>query len=79
MSQTTETVGNGVSPPEGYISISDAIELAEKVGIKTTTATMINWVEKHKLGFQPGGINSKWYVRLSQFQEFLNGKANTQS
>lgn len=75
MPENTEK--NGGKLPVGYISINEAIRLAEEVGITTTTATMIIWVEKHNLGFQPGGLNSKWYVREADFKEFLNGKTSS--
>ena len=64
----------GSDPPPGYISIKEAQKMAEEQGITTTTATMISWVEKQKLGFQPGGLNGKWYVNKEAFGRFLDGK-----
>lgn len=63
-------------PPQGYMKTKDAIKMAADVGIQVTTATMIVWLEKHNLGFQPGGINSAWYVNVADFKEFLNGKTS---
>lgn len=75
MKENTVTT-EGTAQEADYISIKEAIEMALERGIKSSTATMIAWVEQHNLGFQPGGLNSKWYVRKPAFKEFLDGKTN---
>jgi hypothetical protein len=57
-----------------YMDVSIALEEAEKVGLKVTRATMIQWISKNELGFQPGGPDSLWYVDREKFQAFLDGQ-----
>lgn len=57
-----------------YMDVSAALEEAEKTGMKVTRATMIQWISKNELGFQPGGPDSIWYVDREKFQAFLDGQ-----
>lgn len=56
------------------ISINEAIVIAEKYGINAAKSTMIDWCEKYKLGYQPGGLGCQWFVFEELFIEFISGK-----
>ena len=64
--------------PEGeehkYMDVTAALEAAEIKGLKVTRATMIQWISKNELGFQPGGPDSIWYVDRDKFTTFLEGQ-----
>ena len=65
--------------PEGeeakkYWDATEALTYAKSVGVDVTLATFLAWVDKHKLGFQPGGNNSKWFIDRAALTEFLNKK-----
>lgn len=57
-----------------YITAQEALAMAAEKGIVITLATLLAWVEKHELGFQPGGVFTRWYIHRNKFEEFLNGK-----
>ena len=57
-----------------YCDATEALIFAKGEGIDITLATLLSWVEKHKLGFQPGGNNSKWFIDRKNFIEFLKSK-----
>lgn len=57
-----------------YMDVSTALEEAENKGVKVTRATMIQWIAKNELGFQPGGPDSIWYVDREKFQAFIDGQ-----
>lgn len=56
-----------------YYSTEKALELANEAGIGCTLATLISWVERNKLGFQPGGNGAKWFIYKDKFDAFLTG------
>lgn len=56
-----------------YYTAEEALARAQEVGISCTYQTMLSWVEKNGLGFQPGGIGSKWHINKDQFEEFIHG------
>jgi len=72
--QNDHPPGQEQEPEVNYIDVQEALKIAAKHGIKTTVATMIQWLEKNKLGYQPGGINSKWFVDEIKFTEFIKGR-----
>ena len=57
-----------------YFTPTEALEKAHAAGIDITYATLLTWVEKHKVGFQPGGAGSKWYIDREKFDSLINGK-----
>lgn len=57
-----------------YMDITMAMDKAKEKGMVTTRATMIRWVEENRLGFQPGGSNSPWFVDKKKFQDFIEMK-----
>lgn len=57
-----------------YCDASEALTLAKEKGIDITLATLLTWVDKHKLGFQPNGNNSKWFIHRENFMIFLSQK-----
>jgi hypothetical protein len=62
--------------PEGeeadkYVGITEAMEIAESAGLPASRMTVISWVEKNDLGFQPGGTDSNWFVNKSKFVNFI--------
>lgn len=57
-----------------YYTPNEALEKIEAVGIKTTLATLLSWVDRNKLGFQPGGNGAKWYIHRDKFDAFIQGK-----
>lgn len=60
-----------------FYSTTEAIVAAEKIGIKVSRMTIIYWVEKHKLGFQPGGTDGNWFIHKDLFDSFINQKEQT--
>lgn len=57
-----------------YYTLNEAHEKALSVGINVTYITMLSWVEKNKLGFQPGGVGSRWFVYKDKFDNFVHGR-----
>lgn len=58
-----------------YMTANEALAFAKSVGIDITLATLIYWIQSNKLGFQPGGNNSRWYVHIENFQNFIKHQA----
>lgn len=68
-----------VAKPKGeeakkYCDATEALAYAKSVGVDVTLATLLNWVDRHKLGFQPGGNNSKWFIDRALLAGFLTKK-----
>ena len=58
-----------------YYTGQQALEKAAAAGITTTLATLLTWVDKHKLGFQPSGNGGHWYIFRNKFDAFITGQA----
>lgn len=58
---------------EKQITIQEAIEIADSLGITATIPTMIKWVKDNNLGHQPGGSGGRWYIYEDIFIKFLKG------
>jgi hypothetical protein len=56
-----------------YFTPEEALEKAKRAGMNITYATLLKWVDTNKLGFQPGGAGSKWFVDKEKFNKFLEG------
>ena len=56
------------------ISAEEAWTKAKKAGINITYATLLSWIEKTKIGFQPGGPGSRWFVDREKFDSLIEGK-----
>lgn len=54
-----------------YMTMTEALEYAEQSGIAVTRVTLIAWVDKLKLGFQPGGTDSNWWVYKDKFETYI--------
>lgn len=70
-----------VAKPEGaeakkYCDATEALAYARNTGVDITLATLLTWVDKHKLGFQPGGNNSKWFIDREALTVFLTKKTD---
>lgn len=63
-----------VKKGEKYYTAQEALKKTMEAGISCTLPTLLSWVEKHELGFQPGGNNSKWYIKIVEFDKFLEGE-----
>ena len=61
--------------PSIYYTGKEALEKAASVGITTTLATLLSWVDKNGLGFQPSGDRGQWYIYRDKFDDFITGKA----
>lgn len=57
-----------------YMTAQDALDKLKESGIEVTLATLLAWVHKHHLGFQPGGPNAKWYINCERFERFVTNK-----
>lgn len=57
-----------------YCDANEALALAKGKGIDVTRATLLNWIDKHKLGFQPNGNNARWYIHRENLAAFLKLK-----
>lgn len=57
-----------------YYTADEALQKAASVGIKVTLATLLIWVDRLGLGFQPGRKGSKWFIYREQFDKFIHGK-----
>lgn len=67
---STETPQNG----DKYYTVDEALEIAHSVGIDITYATLLAWIDRRKLGFQPGGTGSRWFVYRDKFDKFIRGE-----
>lgn len=70
-----------VAKPEGeeamkYCDATEALAYVRSTGVDVTLATLLTWVDRYKLGFQPGGNNSKWFIDRGALTEFLTKKTN---
>lgn len=63
-----------MTEPEKYYNASQALEKAKEAGLNITLPTLIVWIEKNDLGFQPGGNNAKWFINREKFDEFIKLK-----
>jgi hypothetical protein len=54
-----------------YMTMTEALEFAENAGFSVTRPTIISWVDKKKLGFQPGGTDSNWWVYKDKFEAYV--------
>lgn len=57
-----------------YCSAQDALKIASGMGINVTLPTILSWIERHKLGVQPGGNNSRWFVHRERFTAYLTSQ-----
>ena len=57
-----------------YITPKEAWDKIKDSGINITYATLLTWVEKNKMGFQPGGPGSKWCVDREKIDELIAGR-----
>jgi hypothetical protein len=60
-----------------FISVSDAIDYLESLGISRQPNTVIEWVSKNKLGHQLSGKGSSWLIDRVKFKDFVNGEKST--
>jgi hypothetical protein len=60
--------------PQKYYTAQEAVAMANEVGLHCTLPTMHTWLAKNKLGIQPGGPGSSWFVYADRFDTFLQGK-----
>jgi hypothetical protein len=67
MSKEVNTTEN--SP---YIDVAEAIKLAGELGINISNVTVMKWAEQFKLGHQPGGRGSAWYIHREKWVNHLN-------
>lgn len=56
-----------------YYTSDEAMEKAKALGIDVTLATLLTWVGRKKLGFQPGGPGSRWLIFREKFDKFITG------
>ena len=73
MKKTAKPEGEEVTK---YCDATEALAYVRNTGVDVTLATLLAWVDKYKLGFQPGGNNSKWFINRDALIKFLNEKAN---
>ena len=57
-----------------YYTAEEALQKAASIGIKVTLATLLTWVDRHGIGFQPGRKGSKWFINREQFDKFIHGR-----
>ena len=70
-----------IAKPEGeeatkYCDATEALAYVRNTGVDVTLATLLAWVDKYKLGFQPGGNNSKWFINKEALIIFLTQKTD---
>ena len=58
---------------EKYLTTTEAIQVAEHLGVSVTLPTMISWCRKFGIGHQLGGQHGHWLVRREKLEEFLAG------
>lgn len=58
-----------------YMTATEALKVAEDHGIKVTRSTLLRWAKDEDFGFQPGGVDSTWYINRNDFNNFLTGMA----
>ena len=58
---------------EKYLSTTEALQVAEHLGVSVTLPTMISWCRKFGIGHQLGGQHGHWMVRRGKLEEFLAG------
>lgn len=64
---------NWSKEPEN-LTVHRTQEIIESVrGRKYTIQSVINWIKKHKLGWQPAKWGA-WIVERDKLKEFLNGR-----
>ena len=62
-----------------YYDTKQTLHLAAKNGIIITKVTLLVWIKKNKLGFQLGGLGSKWYIHKDKFNKFIKGEKDNGS
>lgn len=65
------TNGKTVRQQDLYIGSTEAMEMLKKKGIEVSLSSFLEWVDKNKLGKQFGGPASRWYIKRSEFEEFI--------
>ena len=55
-----------------YITIKQAKDMIEGLGLVITIPTIISWLKKHNLGHQLGK-RGRWIINYKLFNEFING------
>ena len=60
-------------PAEGYtyISISDCLKEAHRLGIFLTKPTIQRIIQERGIGWQPNGPGGKWFVNKEKFMKFI--------
>ena len=58
---------------ETYLTTTEALLVAEHLGVSITLPTMISWCRKFGIGHQLGGQHGHWLVRRDKLEEFLAG------
>lgn len=56
------------------ISVTQAVDMAKKLGIKISRVSIIKYIKEKNLGYQLHGEGSPWIVNREKFRRFLNGK-----
>lgn len=57
-----------------YYNVDQALTVAAGEQIIVTKVTLIAWIKKNDIGFQPGGKRSKWYIHKDKFDQFIQGQ-----
>lgn len=69
-----QTAPPSAEEADKYISAAEALEIIrKKVSETISLATLLRWVDTHKLGYQPGGPGRRYYIYKDKFTEFANG------
>lgn len=55
-----------------YYSTKEALGILHEKGIDVSHVTFINWINRHKLGVQPGGYRANRFVNKEKLHAFLD-------
>lgn len=57
----------------GFISVTEAIDIAKNIGIPLSRPTVHAWAGKHGLGHQLNGQGTKWVINRQKWLKYLSG------
>ena len=61
-----------------YYTAPEACVKAAEVGVSVSLATLLTWVAKNNLGFQPAGTGGRWLIYRAEFDAFIDRNSSAE-